>query len=55
MFPIDDVIMVTLLVDKGEITVLFPRWRVIPAQTGQVQQVLMGFIPMMKLDSHVWI
>ena len=44
-----------LLIDKEEITLLFPIWEVTSGQTGQVQNILKGIIPKMKSGIHVCI
>ena len=40
-------------IDKEELTMLFPWWRITSPQTGQAQNIPKGFIPKMKSDSHV--
>ena len=44
-----------LSIDKEGITLLFPKWWVTSAQTGQAQKTLKGFIPKIKSGSHVFI
>ena len=44
-----------LSIDKGETTLLFQKWWVTFAQTGQAQNTLKGFIPKIKSGSHVFI
>ena len=44
-----------LSIDKEEITLLFPKWWVTSAQTGQAQNTLKGFIPKIKSVSYVFI